>query len=69
MEKEKDNNSNNPEPKRIRFFSSFEEAEAHEIDGVLKQTGEQRLAEVTQLIKQIYNYKPTRYYRIYFDKV
>jgi hypothetical protein len=69
LEKEKNNTSDNSEPKRIRIFSSFEEAEASEIANTLKQTGEERLAEVTQLIKKIYNYKPEKYYRIYFDKV
>ena len=55
--------------KRIKFFSSFEEAAAYEIEQQSKLTGPERLAHTTALIKKVYNYKPQKYFRIYFDKI
>jgi hypothetical protein len=55
------------ENKRIRFFTSFEEAERAEQEQKNKLSGVERLANTTLLIKKIYNYQPQNYFRIYFD--
>lgn len=55
--------------KRIQIFRSFEEAEAAELKDKSERTGTENLAIAVELIKKLYDYKPQKYYRIYFDKV
>lgn len=55
--------------KKIKAFTSFEDAEAYELEEKSKLTPLERLANTTALIKKVYNYKPQKYYRIYFDQV
>jgi hypothetical protein len=55
--------------KKIRIFTSFEEAEASEMKQKRNMTPLERLAATVLLIKKIYNYKPQKYHRIFFDKV
>jgi len=65
-------NNNSPDKlpqKRLKIFNSFEEAAELERLHVQHLSPEERLANVVILIKKIYNHKPKKYYRIFFDKV
>jgi hypothetical protein len=58
-----------PDKGNVKVFTSFEAAEAYELEQKTKLTPLERLASTTALIKKIYNYKSQKYFRIYFDKV
>jgi hypothetical protein len=60
---------NKDKPKSISVFNSFEAAEEQELLFRINQDPLERMAETVERIKKLYNYKPQKYYRIYFDKV